>query len=83
VSDVPAWYEGHQTILNAHDVPDRYSRARIPIPVTARVMWEVDGDELLDTVPDPWTRTLVLVEVPDGRWHLAAAWIPAGDVRRR
>lgn len=81
--DVPAWHEGQQAILNSHDVPGRFTRARIPIPVTARILWEADGEEQLETVATAWTRTLVLVDVNDRRFHIRAAWVAVADVRRR
>ncbi|MEE6295224.1 hypothetical protein [Georgenia wangjunii] len=82
-SEVLPWYEGHQAIVNAHDVPRRFTRARIPIPVRARIVWEDDGVEVLDTLATAWTAALVLVDVSDRRNRLNAAWIALADVRRR
>ncbi len=80
---MPAWHEGVQGIVNAHDVPRRFVRARVPVPVTARVVWEVDGEEHLETVATAWTRRLVLVDVSDRRNRITAAWLELADVRRR
>lgn len=79
----PAWYEGHQRILNAHDVPARFTRARVPIPVRARIEWETDGVELIDTVATAWTHSVVLVAVDDARSRFRGVWVDVGEVVRR
>lgn len=81
---VAAWYEGKQRILNAHPIPPRFTRARQPIPVRARIEWERDGVELVDTHANAWTHSLVLVDVHGrGRYHLASVWVGVEDVVRR
>ncbi|MEE6273547.1 hypothetical protein V2J56_09330 [Georgenia sp. MJ206] len=82
-SEVLPWYEGHQAITNADDVPRRFTCARVPIPVQARIVWEDDGVELLDTLATAWTARLVLVDVSDRRNRINAAWLALADVRRR
>ncbi|WP_098482045.1 hypothetical protein [Georgenia soli] len=79
----PAWYEGIQRILNAHDVPKRFTQARAPIPVRVRLEWEHDGIELTDTVATAWTHSLALVTVDDARSRTRGAWIDIGEVVRR
>lgn len=79
----PAWYEGHQRILNCHGVPKRFTRARVPIPVRARILWETDGVELIDTVATAWTHSLVLVLVDDARARVRGTWVDVGEVVRR
>ena len=46
-------------------------------------MWELDGEERLETVATAWTSHLVLVDVNDRRFHISAAWVAVADVRRR
>ena len=79
----PAWYEGHQRILNAHDVPRRFTQARAPIPVRVRLEWEHDGVELTDTVATAWTHSLALVAVDDARSRFRGVWVDIGEVVRR
>ncbi|PFG45139.1 hypothetical protein ATJ97_0061 [Georgenia soli] len=79
----PAWYEGVQRILNAHDVPERFTQARAPIPVRARLEWENDGIELVDTVATAWTHSLALVTVDGARSRFRGVWIDIGEVVRR
>ncbi|PFG44934.1 hypothetical protein ATJ97_0210 [Georgenia soli] len=79
----PAWYEGHQRILNAHEVPKRFTQARAPIPVRARLEWEHDGVELTDTVATAWTHSLALVAVDDARSRFRGVWVDIGEVVRR
>jgi hypothetical protein len=81
--EVKAWWEGKQRILNGHPVPARFTRARVPVPVTVRLVWERDGAEQLDTVATAWTRRLVLVDVTDARVMVNGVWVGVGDVRRR
>ncbi|TRW45598.1 hypothetical protein [Georgenia yuyongxinii] len=79
-----AWWEGIQEVLNAHPVPARFVRARVPIPVTARLVWEHDGgEETIDTEANGWTRDLVLVIVDDARCHIRGIWLPVADIHRR
>ncbi|MDR7385195.1 hypothetical protein [Promicromonospora iranensis] len=74
-----------QEILNSFEIPPRGRQrdCRIPVPVTARLVWESDGLELLDTTAYAWFGRLVLVEVLDHRLTIHGAWIHASDVRRR
>lgn len=74
-----------QPILNAREIPPRRAQKnRYPgIPVRARLEWERDGVELVDTEAVGWTSTLVRVTMNDRRWRFGAAWVPASDVSRR
>lgn len=82
MTEPPAWDQGQVPIGNAHDVPNRYTRAREPIPVRARIAWAT-GDEQLDTLALAWTRHLVLVQLDDRRHQLRGIWLAASDVHRR
>jgi len=79
--DVPAWWAGHQRILNARAVPERYTRCE-PIPVRVRLRWADDGVQHLDTTATAWTTPLVLIQVDDPRSTTRGVWVPATDVTR-
>ncbi len=72
-----------QTITNALPVPARRAQVDCDIPVTARIVWEVDGVEHLDTRATAYTTRAVLVEVADPRYRVRGAWLVPGDVKRR
>lgn len=85
--DVPRWDHGHQRILNAHAVPARRCWTEAPwppgpVPVVARIIWEVDGIELTKTCALAWTRRFVLVRIDSQRWPYNAAWLGPDDVSR-
>lgn len=82
---VPSWHEGRQAVLNAHPVPpERLQRGwrSEPIPVRARIVWERDGVETLETFANAWTSTLVLINLPDARSRLRGVWLDPSDVQR-
>ena len=54
-----------------------------PVPVVARILWEDDGEEYLDTEAAGWSARLVYVRVNDRRYRLTSVWLDAADVRRR
>ena len=54
-----------------------------PVPVTARIVWEDDGEEHIETEAAGWSGQLVYVRVPDRRYRLTSVWLHAADVRRR
>jgi hypothetical protein len=54
-----------------------------PVPVTARIVWEDDGEEYIETEAAGWSGQLVYVRVPDRRCRLTSVWLPAADVKRR
>ena len=54
-----------------------------PIAVSARVVWETDGEEQADGWAIRWTRDVVLVELRDPRCATVGAWLAPWDVTRR
>lgn len=82
---VPAWDEGHQSVLNAHPVPQLRAQrgwGTTPIPVRARIVWERDGLEVVATTVQAWTSRLVLVNLPDRRASVRGVWLDPSDVER-
>ncbi len=79
--DVPPWWAGHQRILNARAVPERFTRCE-PVPVRVRLRWADDGIEIIETRATAWTTPLVLVLVEDSRSVTRGVWVPAVDVTR-
>lgn len=77
--------EDWQAILNAHPIPPLRVQAiaRDLIPVTARIVWERDGVETVETVVAGWTSCLVLVLMSDRRTRTRGVWLDPADVRRR
>jgi hypothetical protein len=53
------------------------------VPVVARIVWEEDGEEYLETVAAGWSGRLVYVRMPDRRYRLKSVWLDAADVTRR
>jgi hypothetical protein len=53
-----------------------------PVPIVARVVWAVDGEEHFDTVAMGWTGQAVYVRMPDPRCRFTAVCLDAADVRR-
>lgn len=78
------WADGLQQIVNARMVPARrrQTTAHIPIPVRARIVWERDGEQTIDTQVAAWTYDLVLVELLDPRSKVRGVWLVPGDVER-
>ena len=77
-----AWSPGQQ-ILNDTGARMPTHRLDPPVPVTARIVWENDGEEHLDTEAAGWSGPLVYVRVPDRCYRLTSAWLNAADVTRR
>lgn len=82
-ADVHAHHQ--QRIRNARPIPPagRQIAAKPPIAVTAWIVWERDGLELLETTAQAWAGRDVLVAVRDVRWPVLGVWLLAQDVRRR
>jgi hypothetical protein len=80
----PTWWDNLQPIVNSHPVPPRQIQrtAPSPIDVRARLVWEKDGEEHLDTQVTAWTSDLVLVAVVDPRSKLRGVWLAPADVTR-
>ena len=74
-----------QPLRNELPIPDRRAQVScdLPVRVTARVVWEHDGVEHVDTVAWGWTSRAVLVEMHDRRRQTIGVWLPPRDVRRR
>lgn len=72
-------------MVNELPIPARTTQVScdVPIEVTARLVWEHDGVELLETVVWAWSGRAVLVELHDRRRQTIGVWLPARDVRRR
>jgi hypothetical protein len=77
-----AWSPG-QKILN--DTGARVPEHALdpPVPIVARIVWEADGEEYIDTVPAGWSGQHVYVRLPDPRYRLTSVWLDAADVTRR
>jgi len=79
-----AWDEGQVGVLNCLDVPTRFTRARVPVPVVARVEWASPyGVEHIPTLAVGWTRERVLVELSDRRCTFRGLWLAPVDVERQ
>ena len=61
---------------HARGIPDHPS-----IPVRARIVWGVDGEEWIDCRADRWTLTHVHVEFSDPRAQVDGVWLRVTDVR--
>ena len=74
----------HKAVLNARPIPpQRLQRTdRQHVPVTARVVWERDGEELVDGEAVDWVGRDVLVWWQDRRTRTRGVWLDAGDVHR-
>ncbi|WP_163540854.1 hypothetical protein [Occultella kanbiaonis] len=86
--EIESWTEAaahRQAIVNELPIPDRRRQtpAREPIPVSARIRWERDGQEVIQTEATAWTTISVLVTISDRRWPTRGVWLPAHDVTRR
>jgi hypothetical protein len=54
-----------------------------PVPVVARVVWAVDGEEHIATEAVGWTGQAVFVRLADPRCRTNAIWLDGADVERR
>ena len=55
------------------------------VPVTARIIWEHDGEERIDGQVTRWNETMthVFVEADDGRLQINGVWLRVEDTRKR
>jgi hypothetical protein len=53
------------------------------VPIAARVVWELDGEEHIETVAAGWSGHLVYVRLPDIRYRRTSVWLDAADAKRR
>ena len=77
-----AWSPG-QKILNDTGVREPEHTFHDPVPIVARIEWENDGEEHIETVALGWTGRDVYVRMSDTRYQLRAVWLDAADVTRR
>lgn len=85
-SDRKSWDANRQhwqEVRNARPIPPRKSQHDCLIPVTARIVWERDGEERIETTAEAWAGRDVFVMIDDRRWRLGGVWVDAADVRRR
>ena len=54
-----------------------------PVPIVARVVWAVDGEEHVDTVALGWSDQAVYVRLADPRCRTNSIWLDGADVKRR
>jgi hypothetical protein len=83
VEPPPPWEEGRQDIRNALEAQMPAHTFKTPVPVVARIVWEHDGEEFIETVAAGWSGQNVYVRLPDRRYRLTSVWLDAADVRRR
>ena len=82
---------GWQSVLNqswplVDDKGRRHAEGiprRAPIAVTARIVFDVDGEVWLEGTADRWHGRYVCVELHDPRLQVRYVWVDASDVRRR
>ena len=75
-----------QAVLNWSSPPPAEMRTlhnHAQIPVSVRILWEGDGEQLLDGTASRWWQHHVYVEVDDRRLRTTGVWVAAADVRRR
>lgn len=78
---VPTWDHYHQRILNAHEVPPRNQQVDLypEVPVRARIVWEKDGVEHINTTACAYSGRLVLVHTYDRRSRTTGVWLDVKD----
>jgi hypothetical protein len=54
-----------------------------PVPIVARVVWALDGEEHIDTAALGWTGQAAYVPLADPRCRTNAIWLDGADVKRR
>ena len=54
-----------------------------PTPIVARVVWAVDGEEVVHTTALGWSGQAVYVRLADPRCRTNAIWLDGADVQRR
>lgn len=77
---------GQQRLINESwpASPRTIGNAPHPIPVTARLVWEEDGQQWVQTRALRWNRRHVFVALHDRRvGAVIGVWLDPADVRRR
>ncbi|MBD0292194.1 MAG: hypothetical protein ICV70_01295 [Jiangellaceae bacterium] len=77
-----AWLPGQVIVNSTGAKVPRHPLTRL-IPILARILWDRDGGERMDTVVLGWTRREVYLRMSDRRYNFAACWLDAADVQRR
>ena len=83
VKPPPPWEAGRQGIRNALEAQVPQHTFGQPVPVVARIVWEHDGEEHIETVALGWTGQHAYIRLPDPRYRFTAVWLDAADVTRR
>jgi hypothetical protein len=76
------WSPG-QVIVNSTGAKEPRRRLEPPVPIRARIPWDRDGEEWIETVALGWTGQEVYLRMSDPRYQFRAVWLDAADVRRR
>lgn len=78
------WNFYHQRILNAHEVPPHSAQVDLHpcVPVRARIVWEKDGVEYMETTAYAYSGRLILVHTNDRRNHGTGVWLSVEDALR-
>jgi hypothetical protein len=79
----PPWEAGFQAIVNDRGARRPEHTFAKPVPITARICWEQDGEEQVETEALGWSGRDVYVRMPDRRYRFTACWLDADDVQRR
>jgi hypothetical protein len=66
-----AWSPG-QAVLNSTGARQPVHTVQQPAPIVARIVWEDDGEELIETVAAGWSGQFVYVRLPDRRYRLTS-----------
>jgi hypothetical protein len=72
-----------QVIVNATEAKQPRHRLEPPVSIRARILWDRDGEEWIETEALGWTGHEVYLRMSDPRYRLRAVWLDAADVRRR
>jgi hypothetical protein len=83
VEPKPPWEAGRQGILNGRDARMPEHTFKTLVPVVARIVWERDGEEQLETEALGWLDQNVCLRLPDPRHRFTAVWLNSADARWR
>jgi hypothetical protein len=79
----PPWEAGSRQSSTTAAPADPSTPFTKPVPITARICWEQDGEEQAETEALGWSGRDVYVRMPDRRYRFTACWLDAHDVQRR
>jgi hypothetical protein len=77
-----AWSPG-QRILNDTGAREPEHALDPPVPIVARIVWEHEGEQHIETIALGRTCRDVYVRIPHPRYQFTAVWLNAADVKRR